>query len=1037
MSEQPVNPKSPASTWELLDRIADIFSQSLSIAQRLPAIIDLIIETLDVDGVWIVTVAPLSPFACGVVRTPLTIAPDAKVILIDDAPPVADGYFADTVVGQVMAAQVPEFWRPCADKLSFSDGDLGDRLFYTFEIVPAAVVPLLADYTAVGALVIGRKAPAENSFDSATQHFLTYLGRSIGQSLQLHHLKRRTQQHAESLLAMNSIARTITSSLELDDVIQRTMAGINAVLDVEAGSLLLIDENSGELYFKITLSGEDKRFAPYRLEPGEGIAGWVLQRNTPAVINNVREDKRFSAKIDQAIGFKTRSVLCVPLMIHGKPIGVVEVLNKRRGPFSKDDQILLVSMVASLSIALKNAALYEDAQQRANINQVISQLVAAINAGHGLSETAKIIFKQTGRLFKFEHMSISLLDDSGEMVQQWRFGEYGCLKQPASVPLKDSRLAHIITTQQGYLESDLAKPKFHTQSFPDDEILRVDEVKSMAAVPLVTKSKPYGSLTIGSHVRHNYDVRELEMLEQLAPQFAVAVEKALLIESMEQRTAELQLLNRLGEMLISTTKIDLIFETALNMVPRIIPSDVHGIVIAVEDGLYIGVAVPFDFKRVSDITRKLVDIYAELREDDSPVNIIDCRTIAGNMPVSPNWQPDFVISLPILTRRGAQGVLYVASEKGDNFSNEVLRIFALIVSQISVAIENAHLFQEVEQERARLAAILTSSTDAVLVVDRSGRIVLDNPAAREVLGVQDSQKGRLLVESTTLESITRLFDGAMNGGKPTGEVILADGRTFYANLSPVSAGEAGVIGWVATMQDVSHFKELNQLKNDFVNTVSHDLRSPLSNILMAASLIREVGETNEDQQALLGLIEKRVRSMSHLIEDLLDVGKIEAGIEMEMEPCNLIDITEEVITTLLLEANQKNIQVTQSLDSNLPLVLANAVRIRQVFHNLISNAVKYTSNEGQVIVRAYAHQGEVRLQVTDTGAGIPPTDRPHVFEKFYRVSGEQAANVKGTGLGLAIAKGIVEKHHGRIWLESVVGEGTTFTVALPVPTATT
>jgi PAS domain S-box-containing protein len=379
-----------------------------------------------------------------------------------------------------------------------------------------------------------------------------------------------------------------------------------------------------------------------------------------------------------------------------------------------------------------------------------------------------------------------------------------------------------------------------------------------------------------------------------------------------------------------------------------------------------------------------------------------------------------------------QGIIYIASDAEEQLNDTFLRIFSLIVSQISSAVENAHLFQQVEQERARLAAILASSTDAVLAVNRNGRIVLDNPAAREIIGAQESQRGRRLSESTSLQGLVDLFESAMQGSKPTGEILLDDGRTFFANLSPVSVGEAETIGWVATMQDVSHFKAVNQLKNEFVSTVSHDLRSPLSNILLAANMIAETGDINQQQQELLNLVENRAKGMGALIEDLLDMSQIEAGIEMDLKPCNLALIIADVVTAFTPQAAEKPIDLMQEVAAGLPPIMANATRLQQVVHNLVGNAIKYTPEGGRVLVKAYPQGNEMRVQVTDTGIGIPASDQPHVFEKFYRVKGEHALKIKGSGLGLAIVKSIVENMQGRIWLESVFGQGSTFTVALPL-----
>jgi PAS domain S-box-containing protein len=381
---------------------------------------------------------------------------------------------------------------------------------------------------------------------------------------------------------------------------------------------------------------------------------------------------------------------------------------------------------------------------------------------------------------------------------------------------------------------------------------------------------------------------------------------------------------------------------------------------------------------------------------------------------------------------GILGLIYLASGINETLSDEGWRTFSLVASQISAAVENARLFRQVEQEQARLAAILSSSTDAILVVNRKGRIILDNPAAWSVMGVKKTQRDKLLSESTENEAIIQLFENAIQSGERTGEIPLDDGRTFYANLSPVSASGAGVIGFIATMQDVSHFKELNQLKTDFVNSVSHDLRSPLSGILIATHLMPELGEVNKSQTELLTTIENRVNIMSHLIDDLLDVSKIEAGIDMELAPQILAPLVEQVVTSLIPQAQKKSINLNYHTPSESPMVEANVTRLQQVIHNLVANAIKYTPDEGVVTVQISPYQDEIRIQVIDTGLGIPAADQPHIFEKFYRVKGDHVASIKGTGLGLAIAKGIVEKHKGRIWLESVFGQGSTFTVALPL-----
>jgi len=791
-------------------------------------------------------------------------------------------------------------------------------LFGSFNVTPLAVVPLVANDTTWGVLVVGKQDKTDEIIAENNQQLLTYLAQHLARSLRQLHLSDRAKRHADTIYSLNQIAHTITSSLDIDDVIQKTMAGINATLDVEAGSLLLLDENTKELYFKITLRGENKQITSYRLQPDEGVAGWVVTNNQPTVVNNAASDSRFSNKIDKAIGFKTRTLLCTPLVVQGNPIGALEVINKRSGLFTKIDLDLLVSMAASLGIALKNALLYDSAQERAQQNEIINQITAAINAGRGLSETARYIFMQFDQRFSFDSMTLSLMDRPSTKIRQWALSERGAKEyRQTFIPLENSRLATIIKRGHGYIESDITQAAPANKHFPDDQIDLKNGAKSRITVPLITQNTPFGCFGLGSQKKGAFGLRELKLLDELAPHLAMVTEKALLLDDMERRANELHLLNRLSEMLAASIDAEIVVETALNMLPRILPNDIHGIIITDEIGAHIGLVVPTNFKNSKDVIREMVDTLNELVENGA-LEISSTKTIAGNLPVSKNWKPITKLFLPILARRVPQGIIYTASGKKEHLSDDFLRIFSLFVSQITAAVQNAHLFQQVEKERARLAAILASSTDAVLVVDRNGLIVLDNPAVLKIFDVTESQSGRLLSKATSLESLVNLFNSAMRGGKTTGEVQLMDGRTFFANLSPVSVEEFGVIGWVATMQDVSHFKELDQIKDDFVSTVSHDLRSPLSSILIATKMVDQIGEVNDEQRKLLDLVERRVDEMTQLSENLLDVGRIEAGIDMELEPCNMEQVVIDVTDALQPQADEKNLQLTVTFADSMP-----------------------------------------------------------------------------------------------------------------------
>jgi len=328
---------------------------------------------------------------------------------------------------------------------------------------------------------------------------------------------------------------------------------------------------------------------------------------------------------------------------------------------------------------------------------------------------------------------------------------------------------------------------------------------------------------------------------------------------------------------------------------------------------------------------------------------------------------------------------------------------------------------------------LSSTTNLIIAVDRTGRVVLANPAAREAFGQGEEWENRPLSEIVQNEALLDLFNEATHHHAVFGEVPLGDERTLYASLSPIPGGdEEKTSGWVAAMQDVTQLKELDQMKTDFINAVSHDLRSPLSGILISTHLVTQFGKLNEQQQKFMLTIEERVAAMTDLIDDLIDAGRIEAGVDMEKEPCAIVPIITRVVKQFGEQIDAKRLKVEIKAGANLPPVMGDPRRLGQVLSNLIGNAIKYTPEEGQVTVEGSFSHGEIVVHVRDTGIGIPLVDQPRIFDKFYRVERPETASIKGTGLGLAITRSIVENHGGHIWVESELNAGSTFTFTLPI-----
>jgi two-component system, OmpR family, phosphate regulon sensor histidine kinase PhoR len=382
-----------------------------------------------------------------------------------------------------------------------------------------------------------------------------------------------------------------------------------------------------------------------------------------------------------------------------------------------------------------------------------------------------------------------------------------------------------------------------------------------------------------------------------------------------------------------------------------------------------------------------------------------------------------LIYVPLNVHGRTIGVLGVDNRQaGREFTGHDQQVLQVLGDYAAVAIDNARLYSRTETERTKLETILEKTEDGVMVVDPENYVVLMNPTACSAFGVNGTEvAGRRLDEIIQHTEVRDLFTSERNRG----EIVLEDGRVFNAHLTPIAG-----VGRAMVMQDITHLKEIDRIKSEFVTTVSHDLRSPLTAILGYVELISRVGPVSEQQAEFIRRIQFSVQSITTLITELLDLGRIEAGFDAQKESTHLSLVLHYAAEGLRQRAEEKHLNLTVTVPNTLPQVLANPPRLRQMAANLIDNAIKYTPDGGAVTVEAQPDGDLIVITVSDTGIGIPIADQAYIFNKFYRASNVRQEYL-GTGLGLAIVKSIVEDHGGRIWLESKPNAGATFTVVLP------
>jgi len=338
--------------------------------------------------------------------------------------------------------------------------------------------------------------------------------------------------------------------------------------------------------------------------------------------------------------------------------------------------------------------------------------------------------------------------------------------------------------------------------------------------------------------------------------------------------------------------------------------------------------------------------------------------------------------------------------------------------------EMEKMFSELGQQKEELKSIIDSLQEGLLVLDKQGRVIRSNESFRKIVGNQAVEE-KLYWEIMRYPRLTELLKNAGNRREKFMEELTIGNRVFICSGAPLEGGE----GVVSIFYDITEIKKIEKVKKDFVSNVSHELRTPLTSIKGYAETLRNEVDTVPGKK-YLEIIERNTDRLVNIVNDLLLLSNLEEKAVLELEDVDLRVFLENVIRIFDQRLKDKQLSLVIDVKENLPRIKADLFKLEQMLVNLLDNAVKYT-DRGEITVSLDVHDKRVRIQVRDTGIGIPKDDIPRIFERFYVVDKSRSRRSGGTGLGLSIVKHIVLLHHGTIDIESALGKGTSVTVNLP------
>jgi len=398
-----------------------------------------------------------------------------------------------------------------------------------------------------------------------------------------------------------------------------------------------------------------------------------------------------------------------------------------------------------------------------------------------------------------------------------------------------------------------------------------------------------------------------------------------------------------------------------------------------------------------------------------------------------------VVAVPLIVKQEVMGVLFVTeSVNGKRFDREDEQLLELLGPQAAVAIINSRSYErtqriadELEQAKNQLETFLASTDNPVLAINRNLQIIFANPAAAALFGTLPS--GRALQAAVPREALPRdlrkTLRTLIKDGTCTYELTV-QAQTYLCHLSLIRRPR--VSGFVAVLNDITQLKELDQLKTHMIQLTAHQLKNPLFGAMASVELLRDSTKAllDAEMQDDFDKVETQLQRMRRIIENILNLERVESG-GLAYEEFAMETVVESVYRDFVPQAKQHGIDLVIDIPAELPTIMGNPQFLIQALANLVENALKYSASGGKVTIGAAIDEGCVVLRVADTGAGIPPEDRPRIFERFYRARQTTVDHRRGTGLGLSLVRAVVEAHNGRVWFDSTVQQGTTFYMALP------
>ena len=890
-------------------------------------------------------------------------------------------------------------------------------------------------------------------------------------------------ERSQRLALLNRFSSSLGGLLEEDKILELTAQELQDALNAPRVSVVVFER--GKPVWKQS-TPRSKTKLPVKLPDAPIFER--LQASLGVFVTDTVSTEPDLAPLADFLSSETQSILVLPFASGSNLRALIFIHQISSVRFSLAEIELARTLTNQASIALESARLYQSTLLTADRFSALNKASHQVGANLDPEQVYVAVYNAAKRLMPVESFVISLLDETTDEIEGVYLIDNDKRSPITRIPQDQGLSGRVIASGQPLLLHGAET----VESIANVVYGKPNTPLSILAVPMVLGGRTIGMLSAQSYEPNVYNEDDLQILSTLANQAIVAIQNGRLFnetqrlaQQLEQRvverTAQLQREQQNTETLLriltevsSSLDLDRALNRTLALLNDAIGAEQGTIMLrSAEDNMlhyragygYLtdkigGEGRGFKLK----IGEGLAGWVVENREATLIQDLLeDARWVKTS---SSSREHRSAIVMPLLVAEDVIGVLMVFHRKPGYFSSELLNVVKAIAGQVAVAINNAHLYELIRDQAERLGsmlrreqedasrsqAILEAVADGVLVTGGHNRISFMNRSAEHILDLEAGD-----VVGQPLDVFGGLFGKAAGSWMQTirdwsdtpasydGETFaeqldLQNGRIILVHLAPVIL-QNDFLGTVSIFRDITHEVEVDRLKSEFVATVSHELRTPMTSIrgYTDVLLMGAAGAMNENQTHFLNIIKNNTERLNILVNDLLDVSRIESGrVTLSPQALDMREIAEDVIEDVLRRSQEENKPMGVSLDApkKLPFVYGDIERVRQIMANLVYNAYHYTPENGTIKVNIQPLNGghEVQVDVEDNGVGISLEDQERVFQRFYRGEHPLVLATPGTGLGLSIVKQIVEMHNGRIWMKSsgIPGEGSTFSFTLPV-----